>query len=1509
MASREPKRLPVNGSAVSEATRRILAKIDLRQVLGQMMDEVVSIFGLSDASVLLLDDQGKDLVVAAWRSVNGEAPPLGYRLKVGHGMIGQAALTAKTQVANDVSRNPHFVRDFSTKTRAELSLPLVKDGKVLGVLDMQSPRLNAFTADMLPGLRAFAEEAALAVERATLYQNAREWSQRLEALMNASDAGILMTDTDRRVQVANRRCGEVLGIDPDHLRGQKAPGVLLERLQSRAAEPRQLERLLATTYASETRTIKEEIDLVRPPETTLSVFSTPVYDSKGKATGRLLTISDISSERRAQSHLKATSAAALALSSSLDLDTVFRALGRAIQGLIPFDRLSLAVVDEQRRLFRPLAVQGLLNQAFNDRDWQPLDGTRIGRAVGTKAPLLTRDLDQAEQSFPEDEVLKDTGLRCILCLPLIFGDHCLGTFNMASARPGAYDDLTLQALGPIVDNLTVAVNNALMHQQANERAEQNAALNWIIGAVTAAPTLETLVPQLAATMSEVLSLDYLSVALRTEGGPLEVIAASITPDADRGWEIKRLRRLNPPAEDDQVAEAAFGAPWNAQKAARATARIEFKGRELGTLNLSRSPGPDFSPGEKEFIDRVAAQLAGSIENSRLYEKVREEADTSSALLEVARTVARRADQQEVFAVAATCLRKVLEYQTLLIYLLNPDGRLMRLAFRAGQAPPGGESALSAVEVDRKFTTIAEMMGSNDITVISGTDGHPMKTIFAPLGLSTLALAALRSGGETLGALAVGCGPSARLTEKHERVIKGLAGQIATAIQEGRLRGKLERKVSQLTAISRASHHLTAILDLPVLLQEVVAFLAHDLGYDYAGVLLHDKEAEELRLEAQAGRLAGLVPAGYTQSVNLGATGWAARNAKPLVSESANAGDRCPGSLELPSKARMCLPLMVGQEVLGVLDLESVKPGVFTDDEVTAVDTLARQLAIAIHNAAVFKRERELYMSAVKTLAEAVDARDHHTRAHSTRVARYALMIAREMGLPKGYLATIEYAGLLHDIGKIGLDDGILRKKGVLDPLERAQMMEHPTKGANILQQVAPFREIVPLVKHHHEWWAGGGYPDGMSGEAIPLGSRVLAVADAFDAMTTDRPYRLGLTPMEAVSRLQAGSGTQFDPAVVDAFVAHLAKLKEAQDIVYTALEKRIRDHPADFGELQPEATIGRILPVHGKELGILYQISLETRSLLNLSHLMHRILTILYDAIGPNTYGLLLVEPESGDLAIKASVGLPELTAERRVPKGQGVTGWVAEHGLPQVIGDVRTDTRYLPGPNVGARSVLAVPLIVEGRTIGVLDVESDQLNAFSRDDLYLLSAVAGQISIAIEVARYHEQVAHAATHDGLTGTYNHSYFYRRLEEEIERAQREASSLAVVLLDVDNLKLVNDVHGHLAGDRALVELAAVVNHNFRPSDTIARYGGDEFAVILPRAGPAEARQATDRLAASISRRTVEVQGRGFNLPGVTVGIAVYPDDGSRPTELVARADERMYLLKQEKAQEGPVLRP
>lgn len=183
------------------------------------------------------------------------------------------------------------------------------------------------------------------------------------------------------------------------------------------------------------------------------------------------------------------------------------------------------------------------------------------------------------------------------------------------------------------------------------------------------------------------------------------------------------------------------------------------------------------------------------------------------------------------------------------------------------------------------------------------------------------------------------------------------------------------------------------------------------------------------------------------------------------------------------------------------------------------------------------RLTEMYQAMVRTLTAAIDARDPYTRGHSERVSRLATVLAQRLGLGKEDVNRIQYSALLHDIGKVGMDDAVLRKRGPLTPEERTIMMQHPTIGADVLRQAPALHDLIPGVRWHHEWLNGSGYPDGLAGGAIPLDARIISVADAFDAMTSPRPYRAALDPAEAIRRLQAGRGQQFDPEVVNVLIA------------------------------------------------------------------------------------------------------------------------------------------------------------------------------------------------------------------------------------------------------------------------------------------------------------------------------------------------------------------------------------
>jgi len=182
-----------------------------------------------------------------------------------------------------------------------------------------------------------------------------------------------------------------------------------------------------------------------------------------------------------------------------------------------------------------------------------------------------------------------------------------------------------------------------------------------------------------------------------------------------------------------------------------------------------------------------------------------------------------------------------------------------------------------------------------------------------------------------------------------------------------------------------------------------------------------------------------------------------------------------------------------------------------------------------------EENNELFLGTARALASAIDAKDPYTRGHSVRVNRYSVILARYHGLAESDIRDIHVASLLHDVGKIGVDDAILKKPGHLTKDEYEVMKQHTVIGANIMAPIRKMQRLLPGLRSHHERWTGGGYPDGTAGDAIPLMARIIAVADSFDAMTTDRPYQKGMTFEQGVARLNELKGSAFEDAIVESF--------------------------------------------------------------------------------------------------------------------------------------------------------------------------------------------------------------------------------------------------------------------------------------------------------------------------------------------------------------------------------------
>lgn len=370
---------------------------------------------------------------------------------------------------------------------------------------------------------------------------------------------------------------------------------------------------------------------------------------------------------------------------------------------------------------------------------------------------------------------------------------------------------------------------------------------------------------------------------------------------------------------------------------------------------------------------------------------------------------------------------------------------------------------------------------------------------------------------------------------------------------------LTKKILELGTLYEMSRSLAGTLDMEELLSSVLDSVLRIFDVDAGYLVLRDRESGELAIRALR------APQGHPSGEPVGSSmsEWVVREGRPLIFNP----DPVTGEGQIDqvtgARAALCVPLISSEGTIGAITIGSSRAGYrFSGDDVRLLSTIANHVTIAVGNIELFSSLQEAYLATVKSLAAAVDAKDTYTRGHSDRVAMYATLTAERMGLSHEQRIALEMAAYLHDIGKIGVPGEILLKPGRLSEAEMAQMRHHPLIGANILKPVAFPWAITPVVRHHHEAYDGSGYPAGLRGEEIPLLARILTVADSFEAMTSDRPYRKGFTIPEAIEELKRCSGTQFDPRIVSVFIEVISELGGAAPAGALALSDEIAPEEA-----------------------------------------------------------------------------------------------------------------------------------------------------------------------------------------------------------------------------------------------------------------------------------------------------------------------------------------------------------
>lgn len=354
-----------------------------------------------------------------------------------------------------------------------------------------------------------------------------------------------------------------------------------------------------------------------------------------------------------------------------------------------------------------------------------------------------------------------------------------------------------------------------------------------------------------------------------------------------------------------------------------------------------------------------------------------------------------------------------------------------------------------------------------------------------------------------------------------------------------LNTKLSKKFSEMTALYETVKITGSFLDIEDVLSSVFNNIVKTLKAEIGSLMLFDSGEEVLTIKRAHGLTKDVIK-GTRIKMGESIAEMVAQSGEPMIIRRGTDALQNKGRKRYGYINCICALLKTKKRLIGIINLNRKRDSEpFTEDDLNLLSTMAHEAATAIENFSLYQDLREGYLSIVHSMISALEVKDPYIKGHSDAVARYAVAIAKRLNISPQGIETIEMAALLHDIGKIGIHEDILNKPGKLDEEDWKEMKKHPEIGLKILNGVNFPWDIRPVIYHHHERYDGKGYPAGIKGKEIPLGARIIAVADSYDSITSERAYRKGLNKKAAIKELERVVGAQLDPEIVGVFVEML----------------------------------------------------------------------------------------------------------------------------------------------------------------------------------------------------------------------------------------------------------------------------------------------------------------------------------------------------------------------------------
>ncbi len=845
-------------------------------------------------------------------------------------------------------------------------------------------------------------------------------------------------------------------------------------------------------------------------------------------------------------------ASQMLLTAQLEPSAVYQAIHQAVLQLMPCEAFVIVLNDEENG--DEYEAVYLYDRGVRYPPQRVPKGQGLsGRVISAGRSLIIHDM--LVEELPGPHFGSEEPVRSILAVPLRRGDRIIGMISTQSYLPGVFTDQHLVLLETLAAQMTVVIENARLFDETRRRVHELEMINRVSVALRVISTQDEM---LAVVLEEIL------FALNAPSGSINLLDEKngvLLPSISRGWIADLSEGLIRPGEGMCWTVLEQGEPYLSQEFASdplilpqiaerlprgwggACVPIHSFEKMLGVIVIAIPSERKLTNNEIRLLSTLAEMTGNALHRMRLYENTKRRAEEFALLYEINLAIAQQHDLTSLLNLIGNAARDLAQADAGGIYLYDSSQQQLEMAASSHPSAPIGTRLRLGEGLAGLVAQSRSPMRVDDYSAWEyRSKAYERTPIQAALHVPML------FGGELIGVLWVHELDDSRrvFSDRDEHLLSLLATQAAAAVRSARLRMEIERRLQHLQALREVDRTISASFDLHIILNTVLNHTILQLGVDAADVLLFNPLLHTLTYAHGLGFRTPLIER-TSLRLGEGMAGQAALERRvtfvPDFQQAGSGYTRFSLVVEEGFRAYCCVPLVSKGDLKGVLEVFHRSPLPEQPGWLDLLETLARQAAIAIDNLQLFERMQrsnaELLIAYEATLegwSRAITLRDEETEEHTRRVTDLTVALAQAVGLSDEEIVHIRRGALLHDIGKIGVPDSILRKPGPLTEGEWAIMRRHPSWAYEMLQPIAYLRRALEIPYLHHERWDGSGYPLGLRGEQIPISARIFAVVDMFDALTSDRPYRKAWSREEALEYIRQQSGKALDPYVVDVFL-------------------------------------------------------------------------------------------------------------------------------------------------------------------------------------------------------------------------------------------------------------------------------------------------------------------------------------------------------------------------------------